>query len=88
MVQQSLNEWNSNMRNKFSSSWISRLDKCISKWDDRVTFPGYCCVLYNPWPFVNEYNTITFRRRSKLYCIELVKRRDGPKEGHVKEYSE
>ena len=87
-VRQLLDEWNANMRNKFSPSWISCLDESMSKWVGKFTCPGFCCVPRKPWPLGNEYHTIACGTSGVLYSVEIVEGRDEPKEAPAKDFSE
>ena len=86
-VRQMINEWNSNMRFKFSPSWISCLDESMSKWVGKFTCPGFCCVPRKPWPLGNEYHTIACGTSGILYAMELVEGRDEPRQTQ-KEFSD
>ena len=86
-VRQMIDEWNSNMRFKFSPSWISCLDESMSKWVGKFTCPGFCCVPRKPWPLGNEYHTISCGKSGILYAMEMVEGKDTPKEAPPKDYS-
>ena len=43
-IQQLQEEWNKNMYENFVPSWISVLDKSMSKWLNEHTCPGFMCV--------------------------------------------
>ena len=86
-VRQMIDKWNSNMRYKFSPSWISCLDESMSKWVGKFTCPGFCCVPCKPWPLRNEYHTISCGKSGILYAMEMVKGKDAPKEAPPKDYS-
>ena len=86
-VRQMIDEWNSNMRLKFFPSWISYLDESMSKWLEKFTCPGFCCLLRKPWPLGYEYHTIVCGTSVILYAMEIVEGRDQPQQAQ-KEFSD
>ena len=73
-------EWNKNMKEKFTPSWITCLDESMSTWANKFTCPGYMFVPRKPWPFGNEYHTICCAVCGILFGIELVEGKDKPPE--------
>ncbi len=71
-VRQMIDEWNKNMVEKFSPSWISCLDESMSKWLGQYTCPGFMCVPRKPWPYGNEYHTIACGESQIIYNVDLV----------------
>ena len=56
-VRQMIAEWNKNMAEVFSSSWVICLDKSMSIWMSRWTCPGWVFCPRKPHPFGNEYHS-------------------------------
>jgi hypothetical protein len=74
-VRQLIFEWNTNMENKFSPSWISVVDESMSKWLSEYTCPGWMVVPQKPHPFGNEYHTACCGKSGILWALELVEGR-------------
>ena len=79
-IRQLLSEWNLNMNEFFSPSWVSCLDESMSPWTSRWTCPGWTFVPRKPHPFGNEYHTIACGKSGVLYGLELVEGKDSPAE--------
>ena len=87
-VRQLIDEWNKNMEQNFSPSWISCLDESMSKWVNNFTCPRHMCVPRKPWPLGNEYHTIACGNSGVLFASEIVEGKDIAKQAPPKEYSE
>ena len=81
-----MDKWNINMSLNFSSSWISCLNKSMSKWIGRYSCLGHMCVPFKLWPLDNKYHTICCGETEILYQAEIVKGKDEPKECTRKEF--
>jgi len=79
-VRQLISEWNSNMDENFSASWISCVDESMSKWVNQFTCPGFIVCPRKPWPFGNEYHTISCGMTNILYRVDLVEGKDEPRQ--------
>ena len=79
-IRDMLDAFNKNMQKQFVPSYVSCLDKSMSFWTIKWTCPGFIFVPHKPWPFGNEYHTISCARSGVLYQLELVKGKDRPKE--------
>ena len=75
-VRQLMEEWNRNMKEKFSPSWVTCLDESMSKWIVNFTCPGFMCVPRKPWPMGNEYHTIFCGETKIMFQAELVEGKD------------
>ena len=60
------------MGDEFLPSWISYLEKIMSKWVNKWTRPGFMVVPSKPWTCVNEYYTICCCQSVILFAVELV----------------
>ena len=63
----------------FKASYISCLDKSMSKCNNKFTFPGLMFVPRKLWPFGKEYHTIACGTSGILYRMEIVEGKDKPK---------
>ena len=79
-VRQMIDEWNKNMAEKFSPSWVSCLDESMSIWFNKWTCPGWMFVPCKPHPFGNEYHSVCCGETSIMWGIELVEGKDSPPE--------
>ena len=70
-MRQIIDEWYSNMGFKFSPSWVSCLDKSMSKRVGKFTCPGFSYVPYKLWLLGNEYHTILHGRSGILYAMKM-----------------
>lgn len=86
-VRQLIDAWNLNMTDKFSPSWISCLDESMSKWLDQWTCPGFIVCPRKPWPYGNEYHTISCGESQIIYAVDLVEGKDEPRQ-QPKKYAE
>ena len=75
------------MKYKISPSWISCLDKSMRKLEGKFICTEFCCVPCKLWQLGNESHTISCVKSGILYAMEMVDRRDTPKEAPLKEYS-
>jgi len=87
-VRQLLDEWNTNMDRKFQPSWISCVDESMSKWVGQFTCPGFIVCPRKPWPFGNEYHTISCGETNIIYRQDLIEGKDEPRQRQAKSYSE
>jgi hypothetical protein len=87
-VRQMLDAWNDNMRTTFVCSWIACLDESMSKWVNQYTCPGYMCVPRKPWPFGNEYHSISCGVSGIMFAIELREGKDTPAQRPAKEFDD
>ena len=46
-----VDEWNKNMAELFTPSWVSCLDESMSPWMNKYTCPGWMFVPRKPHPF-------------------------------------
>ena len=53
-----INEWNRNMAEVFSCSWVACLDEPMSLWLNRWTCPEWTFVPRKPWSMGNEYHSM------------------------------
>jgi len=83
-----LDEWNTNMDNAFAASWISCIDESMSKWVSQYKCPGFMVVLWKPWPFGNEYHSISCGKSNVIYWLDLVEGKDTPRQHPPKKYLE
>ena len=79
-VRQMLMRWNSNMKENFVPSTFNCLDESMSTWTNKYTCPGFMFVPRKPWPFGNEYHTISCAKSNVLWGLELVEGKDQPRE--------
>ena len=84
-IREMLEAWNKNMQEHFVPSWVSCLDESMSTWTNKFTCPGFMFVPRKPWPFGNEYHTMSCAKSDILYSMELVEGKDQPKEGPHKD---
>jgi hypothetical protein len=77
-VRQVISEWNRNMAEIFTPSWVSCLDESMSPWNNRWTCPGWMFVPRKPHPFGNEYHSICCAETMIMYGIEIVEGADTP----------
>ena len=87
-VRQIQREWNENMFDHFSPSWISVLDESMSKWLSEYTCPGFMCVPRKPWPLGNEWHSICCAQSGVMYAVELVEGKDHPPQLGNPEFNE
>ena len=87
-IRELLNEWNENMKNEFSPSWITCLDESMSKWLNQYTCPGFMVVPRKPWKCGNKYHTICCCLTGILFALELVEGKDCPTRAPPKEHKE
>lgn len=87
-IRKLVDEWNNNMTNQFSPSWVVCLDESMSKWINKWACPGFICIPRKPWPFGNEWHTIACGKSGILFFVELVKGQDRPAWMGNKKYDE
>ena len=75
-----VDEWNKNMVEQFTSSWVSCLDK---PWTNKFSCPGWMFVPRKPHPFGNEYHSVCCSTLGIMRGMELVEGKDAP---HVVEH--
>lgn len=73
-------EWNRNMIDKFSPSWIVCVDESMVVFLNPYA-PGWVTVKRKPHPMGNEYHTAACADTKILYCVEIVEGKDQPTEG-------
>ena len=79
--------WNKNMERKFTSSWLSCLDKSMGTWINKYTCPGFMFFPRKPWPFGNEYHSVCCGETGVMWGIELVEGNDRPPQLGLKEFN-
>ena len=77
-VRQLIVEWNKNMAEAFSPSWILCLDESMSIWHSRWTCPGWVFCPRKPHPFGNEYHSACCGMSGLMFSVELVEGKDHP----------
>ena len=78
-------EWNKNMAEQFTPSWVSCLDESMSPWMNKYTCPGWMFVPRKPYPFGNDYHSVCCSMSGIMWGIELVEGKDAPcAEAHLK----
>ena len=50
------------------------------KWVRNYTFLGFMFVIHKPWPFGNDWHTISYSDSGILISFELVEGKDTPTE--------
>ena len=70
-----VDEWNKNMAQQFTPSWVSCLDESMSPWTNKYRCPGWMFVPRKPHPFGNEY-TIQFVAHVRYYVGDGACRRE------------
>ena len=71
-------DWNENMTEQFTPSWVSSLDESMSTWTNKYSCPGLMFVPCNPWPFGNEYHTVCCSLSGILWLMEIMEGKDAP----------
>lgn len=79
-VRKLISEWNKNMDEIFTPSWVSCLDESMSIWFNKWTCPGWMFVPRKPHPFGNEYHSVCCGQISIMWGIELVEGKDAPRQ--------
>ena len=82
-VRELIDEFNKNMAEQFSPSWVTCLDKSMSIWFSRYTCPGWTFVPQKPHPFGNEYHTIACALTNIIFAIEIVEGKDRPRHREI-----
>jgi hypothetical protein len=85
-IRQMIKEWNNNMADNFTPSWVSCLDESMCAWLSKWTCPGWMVVPRKPHPFGNEYHTICCALCGILYHLEIVEGKDRPAALGKKQY--
>ena len=80
-VRQMVDEWNKNMAEQFTPSWVSCLDESMSPWTNKYTCPGWMFVPRKPHPFGNEYHSVCCSMSGIMWGMELVEGKDAPHAG-------
>ena len=80
-VRQMVDEWNKNMAEQFTPSWVSCLDKSMSPWTNKYTCPGWMFVPRKPHPFGNEYHSVCCSMSGIMWGMELAEGKDAPHAG-------
>ena len=73
-----VDEWNKNMAEQFTPSWVSCLDESMSPWTNKYTCPGWMFVPRKPHPFSNEYHSVCCSTSGIMWGMELVEGKDAP----------
>eukprot|EP00804_Cyclotella_cryptica_P014448 CCRYP_004791-RA/>CCRYP_004791-RA protein AED:0.45 eAED:0.46 QI:0/0/0/1/0/0.5/2/0/312 len=66
-------EWNKNMAEAFSPSWILCIDESMSIWHSRWTCPGWVFCPCKPHPCGNEYHSACCGMSGLMFAVEMVK---------------
>ena len=74
-----VDEWNKNMAQQFTPSWVSCLDESMSPWTNKYTCPGWMFVPRKPHPFGNEYHSVCCSMSGIMWGVELVEGKDAPR---------
>ena len=74
-----VDEWNKNMAQQFTPSWVSCLDESMSPWTNKYTCPGWMFVPRKPHPFANEYHSVCCSMSGIMWGLELVEGKDAPR---------
>ena len=77
-VRQMVDEWNKNMAQQFTPSWVSCLDESMSPWTNKYTCPGWMFVPRKPHPSGNEYHSVCCFMSGIMWGMELVEGKDAP----------
>ena len=78
-------EWNKNMGEQFTPSWVLCLNESMSPWMNKYTCPGWMFVPRKPHPFGNEYHSVCCSMSGTMWGKELVEGKDAPcAEAHPK----
>ncbi len=57
-VHQMINAFNEHHKKEYSPDWLNCLDKSMNSWLNKFC-PGFLICPRKPWPFGNEYHSIT-----------------------------
>eukprot|EP00957_Ditylum_brightwellii_P113104 8625739-Ditylum_brightwellii.AAC.1 len=76
------------MDENFSPSWVSCLNEPMMFWVSKYICPGFMVVPRKSWPFGNEWHSIDGGNSKIIYCLELVKGKDEPREKPCPQYIE
>ena len=71
-LQQMVDEWNMNMAEQFTPSWVSCLDESMSPRTNKYTYPEWMFVPRKPHPFSNEYHSVCCSTLGTMWGMELV----------------
>jgi hypothetical protein len=66
----------------FFPSWMSCLDKSMSSWTRKWTYPGFMYIPRKPHSMGKEYHSIWCGISGIMFRIELVEGKNGPPEVH------
>ena len=70
--------WGTNIRDNFLPGCMNCLDESMSMWTNKFTCPGFMFVPCKPWPFENEYHTVSCCSSGIIWGIDLVEGKDCP----------
>ena len=87
-VRQLIEEWNDNMTENFTPSWVNCLNESMSFWVNMNTRPGFIYCPRKPWPFGNEYHTMCCCQSGVMFNLELAKGKDQPRDAPPVPYNE
>jgi hypothetical protein len=79
-------EWNANMRNVFTTAWLTCLDESMVPGAN-TDIPGYITVKRKPTPQGNEYHTMACATTRIINWVELVEGKDRPSQRGPLKYS-
>ena len=85
-VRSMIKMWNDNMGANFLPSWINCIDKSMSKWVNKYTYPGFMYVPRKPWPFGNEYHDTGCADSDIIWALDLREGKDWPQNLGKKEF--
>ena len=74
-----VDEWNKNMVQQFTPSWVSCLDESMSPLTSKYTCPGWMFVPRKSHPFGNECHSVCCSMSGIMWGMELVEGKDAPR---------
>jgi len=87
-VRQMIHAWNWHMSDVFLAGWVSCLDKSMSIWTSRWTYPGFKFVPRKPHLVGNEYHSIADGLCDIMLGIEILEGEDKTKDRGKDKYHE
>ena len=75
-----------NMVENFVPGYVNCLDKSMSIWTNKFTYPGFIFIPHKPWAFGNEYHTVCCCTSGIMWGIDLVEGKDHPRALGQQEY--
>ena len=58
--------------------WANCLDKSMSIWTNKFSCPGFMFIPRNPWPFRNEYHTVSCCATGIMWGIDPMEGKNCP----------